>query len=212
MNELIAKLEAVFELPLPAKIGILVATFALVVVGYFFMFLSPVNEELTQLGENISKLQIDLVEKKGIVANLPKFEKEVDRLDVELAKALKELPDKKSIEQLLSRISDKARDAGLDIRLFKPRPEKMRDFYAEIPVEIKVTGTYHQVATFFDEVGHLARIVNVNQFEMSDPKASDNNLLLKTSAVATSFRFLEEGERSSSDSKRKKKRGRKRKT
>lgn len=200
------KLEAVLELPAHLKAGILVGSVALVVALYYFAIYSGVGEELAGLRGNIESMQREINEKKGIVAHLPRYEREVDRLDVELKKALTELPDKKSIEQLLARISDKARDAGLDIKLFQPMPEQLKDFYAEIPVEIKVSGTFHQVATFFDEVGHLSRIVNVNEFSIEEPKVDENQVFVNTSAVATSFRFLEESERPKKDEKKKRRR------
>jgi type IV pilus assembly protein PilO len=116
-----------------------------------------------------------------------------------LKKALAELPDNKEIPQLLEKVADKAKDAGLDVRLFVPKAEQRKDFYAEVPVQIEVGGGYHQVATFFDEVSHLERIVNINEFSMSDPERTDSGLVLKTSLVATSFRFLDESERPKED-------------
>lgn len=192
MNE---KLEQIFELPVQARIGIAVGLLAVIVALYAFVFYPEVGEALTANQERIQALQDEIAKNKGIAANLTKFEAAVKDLDVELYKALKELPDKKEIDNLLASVSDKARDAGLDIRLFQPMPEKLKDFYAEVPVQIEVIGSYHQVATFFDEVAHLERIVNVTSFDMVEPKYDEERIVLKTNAVATSFRFLEESER-----------------
>jgi type IV pilus assembly protein PilO len=202
------RLEGILELPNTAKAGIAVGTVVVLLGLYYFAFYASLGDEMTFVEEDISKLELEIAEKKGIAANLPRFTEEVARLDIELVKALKELPDKKSIEQLLARVSDKVRDAGLEIRLFQPMPEQRKDFYAEIPVEIQVSGTYHQVATFFDEVGHLSRIVNVNQFILKEPTVKENDVLLNTSVVATSYRFLEESERPKDDVKKKKRRRR----
>ncbi len=202
------RLEGILELPNTAKAGIAVGTVVVLLGLYYFLFYSSLGEEMTVIEEDIKKVELEIAEKKGIAANLPRFSEEVARLDIELVKALKELPDKKSIEQLLARVSDKVRDAGLEIRLFQPMPEQRKDFYAEIPVEIQVSGTYHQVATFFDEVGHLSRIVNVNQFILKEPTVKENDVLLNTSVVATSYRFLEESERPKEDGKKKRRRRR----
>ena len=175
------------------------------------MFYSPVEAELAELNTNIESLNTQIREKISIAANLEKFEKEVERLDVELKTALKELPDKKEIEQLLDKISDKARDTGLEISLFKPLGENVKDFYAEIPVQIEVGGTYHQIASFFDEVSHLPRIVNVQIYSMGKPKQTDKGVMLDTSLLATSFRFLDESERGGAEEGDKKSRKKKKK-
>ncbi len=206
MNE---RLEAIFELPSHYRLGILGATVAAILGGYYFLFYADLGLALEEHSEAISALELEIAQKSGIAANLPKFEREVEKLDVELKKALRELPDKKEIDLLLSRISDRARDAGLDIKLFEPQPEQLKDFYAEVPVAIEVTGNYHQVATFFDEVGRLKRIVNMDQFAISNPVLDEETMRLKTSATATSFRFLDESERPNLQDKKKKKRRRK---
>ena len=92
------------------------------------MFYAPVSEEVSELEKDIKGGKVEIAQKQAIVKNLPQFLKEVERLDVELKKALAELPDKKEIHQLLSRVSDRARDAGLEIRLFKPQAEHVRIF------------------------------------------------------------------------------------
>jgi len=112
-----------------------------------------------------------------------------------LKSALQELPDNREIPDLLSSISSLARDAGLAVPLFKTEPESFREFYAEVPVSISVEGTYHQIATFFDEVGHLPRIVNINQIIIREPRVGDSQVSVKSECVATTFRYLEETER-----------------
>ncbi len=189
------RIEKIFKLTFPAKIGILLGSLAVLASGYWYFFYSPLGVRLENVTAEMEKLKATVAEKRAIASNLDKFLAEVDRLDEELRKALLELPDKKEIPQLLERISDKARDAGLDVRLFRPQPEQMQDFYASVPVDIEVSGTYHQVASFFDEVGHMERIVNLGEFAMTDPKDSDTGKILHTTAVATSFRFVDESER-----------------
>lgn len=207
MNE---KVEEILELPLPLRLAIVGTAVVLIVLLYYFVYYAPIGEKMTETKNRIDALKIEIDKKVVMAENLPKFEAEVERLNVELNKALRELPDKKEIDSLLARISDRARDAGLEIRLFQPQAEQLKDFYAEVPVQIEVGGTYHQVASFFDEVAHLERIVNVDQFSMKDPKTADEGLLLNTSALATSFRFLDESERPKVEGGKKKGRKRKR--
>ncbi|MCB0323735.1 MAG: type 4a pilus biogenesis protein PilO [Bdellovibrionales bacterium] len=205
MNE---KVEELLELPAKIKAAIAGGVLVAIVGGYYSLFYTDLGVQITENQEQLESLRLEIAEKSGMVANLPKFEKEVEKLDAELAEALRELPDKREIDLLLSRVSDKARDAGLDIKLFEPQGEQLKDFYAAVPVNIEVTGSYHQVAAFFDEVAKLERIVNVDQFTLEKPTMKEGQMNLKTSATATSFRFLDESERPKADDKKDKKRRR----
>ena len=192
MNE---KIDQLIDAPIAVRAMVVGGVAALLVGIYWLMFFSATQEELSALEADTKRIQTEVSEKQRIAANLPKFEKEVERLDVELKKALTELPDQKEIPQLLEKIADKAKDSGLDVQLFRPKTEQRKDFYAEVPVEIEVAGGFHQVATFFDEVSRLERIVNIDSVSMTDPKMTDSGRILKTALVATSFRFLDEKER-----------------
>ena len=112
-----------------------------------------------------------------------------------LKKAVAQLPDRKEIPELLSSISSKASGAGLEILIFRPKAETALDFYAEIPVDIVVRGGFHNVVTFFDEVGRLNRLVNIKNIEMRNPKVIDGRMSVQTSTQAITFRFLDEAER-----------------
>jgi type IV pilus assembly protein PilO len=117
-------------------------------------------------------------------------------LDGDLKRAIAQLPDTKEIPDLLSTISSLAREAGLEIIQFKQRPEQYQEFYAAVPVDILVRGAYHQVASFFDQVGRMARIVNVTDVGMKSPqRPQGDSVPLDTSCVAVTFRFLDEAER-----------------
>lgn len=206
MNEHVTRL---LEAPVYARLGALAGMVAVVGGIYYTTVFSDMGTEIASVNGEIEKLTVELSQKTAIANSLPRFEREVERLDVELKRALAELPDKTEIPQLLERISDKARDAGLTVSVFKPQAGEMKDFYAEIPIQIEVSGGYHQVATFFDEVGHLERIVNVDQIGFSEPKKTEDGMLLKTTILATSFRFLDESERPKEDNKKKARKRRK---
>lgn len=192
------RLEQVFESSAQTKLGILFGSIVVIAGIYYFTFYSPIaqrSEELDAKIEGPKGLRATVMEKEGIARNLDVYEKEVDELDEQLSIALKELPDKREIYLFLDSISDKARNSGLEVPLFQPQPEQKKDFYAEVPVQIAVRGTYHQMATFFDEVGHLERIVNIDNFIMGQPIHDKDKIQLTTSLTATTFRFLEESER-----------------
>ena len=114
------------------------------------------------------------------------------------------LPDKKEIPTLIDGISQAAQDAGLDILVFTPKPEVRKEFYAEVPISIKVSGDYHNVAVFFDMIAGLPRIVNVSDIAMAPPKGKDDEELT-TSCTAVVYRFVEPEKNSDAGKKKKKK-------
>jgi type IV pilus assembly protein PilO len=109
--------------------------------------------------------------------------------------AASQLPDSKEIPDLLSTLSAKAREAGLEIILFRPRAENLQDFYAEIPVDIVVRGGFYNAAQFFEQVGRLNRPVNIDNIDLKNPKISGDRVELEISSLATTYRFLDETER-----------------
>jgi len=192
------KLERIFETSAQIKLGILGGSVAVLAGAYYFMFYSSVSTEIEELRAKLDGpkgLRTQVIEKEGIARNLDVYEKEVEILDDQLNLALRELPDKREIALFLDSISDKARNSGLEVPLFQPQPEQKREFYAEVPVQIAVRGTFHQVATFFDEVGHLERVVNIDRFSIGQPIPEKERIQLTTNLTATTFRFLEESER-----------------
>jgi type IV pilus assembly protein PilO len=203
-------LQSILERPLSQRIGILVAVIGAVSFGFWSLFYSPKLTENAELSEKLESLEVSVANEQRLAMNLEKFRKEVKDLDVKLKFVLQELPDSKEIPELLTQISNLARDAGLEEGLFKTKPELYREFYAEVPIEISVLGTFHQVATFFDEVGNAPRIVNISQIDMREPKIKDSEVRVKVGCVATTFRYLDESERVKQVDKGQDKRKRKR--
>ncbi|MBL7661991.1 type 4a pilus biogenesis protein PilO [bacterium] len=198
------KLQRILELPELYKLGIFLVTVCGLGSLLWFVLVGPELEKTKELKsaiEGSTGLRASLAKEELIAKNLDVYRKEVVELEVELKKALAELPDKREIDALLAQISNVGRDAGLEMRVFKPREEDKLDYYASVPVEMEVTGTYHQIASFFDEVGHMNRIVNLHDFTMtgdrSGKKSRDEEQMtsVRASVIATTFRFLEESER-----------------
>ena len=183
--------ESLKKLPLKQKAYILVGVLGLIAGLYWYLLYSPKSAELKELNAKFDKLQIELNESKTIAADLPRFKAEVARLNDELSKALLELPDKKEIPSLLTDISKRGVESGLEFMRFKPLNEVPAGFYAKVPVEISVKGTYHEVATFFDKVSKLSRIVNITDINMSGAKEEGGRVVLSTSCLATTYRFVE---------------------
>lgn len=192
MNPIIEK---VIEKPLGQRLMIWVGSLLFIALIYWSYFHKSVARDLEKVQTEVEKLESEKTNELRLSRNLKKFKEEVAKLDVQLKFALKQLPDAREIPDLLSSISNLARDSGLEVSLFKTRPEIIKDFYAEVPVEVSLGGNFHQVLSFFDEVGHLNRIVNISDIELKEPKATEGSLLVKTACVATTFRYLDEKER-----------------
>ena len=188
-------LNRILDLPQQQKIGALAGLIIALLLLDYFLFYSPRSDEISKLSQEIENNRNEREKKKKEVANIPKLKEQMRQLDGMLKEAVAQLPDRKEIPDLLSSISTKVKESGLDILLFRPRGESIQDFYAEIPVDIVVRGGFHNVVTFFDEVGRLNRLVNINNIELKNPKPSGDQVIMEASTMATTFRFLDEGER-----------------
>ncbi len=191
MNEI---LDNLLERPAKQKLGILIVTIILLSALYYSFLYSPQADQLAKLSDSVEIAQNEKKVKTQKSANLLRLRKDLQQLDAELRKAVAQLPDKKEIAELLSGISAKAQQVGLDVLLFRPRPEAFQDFYAEVPVDITVKGSFHNTVSFFDEVGRLNRLVNIDNIGFK-PTVNGDNIVLETTSVATAFRFLDDAER-----------------
>jgi type IV pilus assembly protein PilO len=186
------QIEKVLKLPLYQRCAILAVLMVLVVVGFVYSMYFPEQEELQRLVEQSQKLETKLVEDRRIASNLPKFKEEYEKMNEQLGLALTELPNDKEIPGLLSSIASLAKDNGLDVIRFKPGQERPSGFYAEVPIELKLTGSFDQFATFSQAIGDLSRIVNLNNLTMGSPKTADGKTNLSIDCLAVTYRFIEE--------------------
>ena len=192
MNQLI---DNILERPKLQKIGILAATIILLAALYYSFLYSPRSDEMAKLADSVEIARNEKTAKQQKAANLPRLKKDIQQLEMELTKAVAQLPNKKEIADLLRTISAKALQSGLDVLLFRPRAEAFQEFYAEVPVDITVKGSFHNTVGFFDEVGRLNRLVNIDNIGFKNPTITGDNVILETTSVATAFRFLDDAER-----------------
>lgn len=190
-----ALLERILDLPPRQRVVLVVGSVALLFFAYAHFLYWPRSALLTEKEQQRDQLHSDRNRMAAMVANLERARTEVAQLDGDLRKAVAQLPDTKEIPDLLSNVSSLGRESGLEILQFKQRPEQYEDFYAAVPVDILVRGTYHQVAAFFDKVGRMARIVNVTNVAIKSPPKMEDAVILDTSCAAVTFRFLDEAER-----------------
>jgi type IV pilus assembly protein PilO len=182
------------RLSVPKKIVLLIFIVGIIGAVYYFVFYTKLEEELVQRKGKLDKVLSERASLKAIADDLENYKEQVEKLRIRFKEALQQLPDSKEIDSLLSSVNKKGEESGLDFLLFKPLPEIPREFYAEVPVKIIVTGTYLDVATFFYRISNLKRIINVTNISMTSPTEINGKISLTTSCVATTFKFLKSSE------------------
>jgi type IV pilus assembly protein PilO len=187
------KLDKVLKLPKAVRFGILAGIGALICTGYYFGFYQESSLELDRLRGEEANLQRKLSEVRLIAGNIVAFETEIDGLKIKLKKALRQLPNEKQLEVLLTDISNLGKTAGVEIRSFVRKEEIFHDFYAEVPIAIQLDGEYHDIGKFFELLSKLKRIVNMGTLKIVVAKESLDSTRLKVTGVATTFRFIGAG-------------------
>ncbi len=189
-----------------------IAILALPVLLFMFLFVSPKKKEIQGLNQTKSGLEQEIGKAKAVAARLDDHKAEMTRTEKKFENASLLLPQKKEIPSLLTNVSGQATASGLDILSFKPQSERLKDFYAEIPVSISVKGPYHDVGVFLDKVSKLERIVTAENIVMGSPSNEDGEMLLSTKLSIVTYRFIEPGEKTDKNAAAKgnKKKGRRR--
>jgi type IV pilus assembly protein PilO len=180
--------EFIEKLPKTQRIALCAGVFVLVVGLFGWLSIYPEFSDIQRLKTEVEDLDRTLTIAKRKAGQLDKYRKMLEKDQAALNIAKKALPEKKEIPSLLTGISRAGKTAGLEFYLFAPLPEVKREFYAEIPVGIKVKGTYHNMAVFFDKVSRLFRVVNITDIVMQKDKSRN---ILDTSCKAITYRFLE---------------------
>jgi type IV pilus assembly protein PilO len=158
------------------------------VLGYYYIY-KPRNGKIMVIEPEIKKLKKTLRENLEITKGIKDIEEELKKIENRLSEAQAQLPTEKEIPNLLTKISDLGSMVGLEFVLFQPKPEIPKDFYNEVPIDIRIKGSYHTVAQFFDMIAHLPRIVNISNIAMRNPHLEKGIIILETSCLATTFRF-----------------------
>ncbi len=187
-----ARVEKIINLPVYQRVLIVVVTMILLAAGFYFLLFQAQQEEHTNAVRRLESANSQYAKNQRLAKNLPIYKAEYERLQEQLKLALNELPDKKEIPTLLTNIGKLAKDQGLDILRFKPLGESPRGFYAEVPVELKMSGSYHDVALFFDTVGKMSRIVNIEKLKLGGAKRETGKTTLSIECRAITYRFVEE--------------------
>ena len=192
MNDL---LDRILNLPKHQKIGLLAIVILLLLVFDYVSVYSSYSYQIANLEQGVIDAKRERDKKRALIANRPQLEAQLALATGLHKEVMAQLPDRKEIPDLLTSISNRAREVGLEVLLFRPRPEVNQEFYAEVPVDVVVRGKFHDAVSFFDEVGRLSRLVNLNNIEIKNPKPSGDQVTLDTTTLMTAFRFLDDAER-----------------
>jgi len=184
------KLEKLAKIPKPIRLTVVTVVLVAIAAGYWWVSYKPAREERTALTLRAQELQRELNNARSIASNVPAFEAEVAELERDLDLALTQLPNRKQFEDLLQDISTAGKKVGVAIKSIDRDKEVRRDFYAEVPFDLELEGSYHDLARFFEMVASLPRIVNVGGLNIEVAKESQQATRLRVKGRATTFRFL----------------------
>jgi len=183
-----------------AKAGAVVILCGAVLGAGFWLDTRGQLDELEAMQKKERELKTDFETKQHKAANLAVYREQMDEMKRSFGTMLRQLPSKTEIAELLVDISQTGLSNGLEFELFKPDAEKPAEFYAELPIKIKVTGNYHEFGSFVSGVAQLPRIVTLHDITISpggknDPKAPKNDTgeTLTMDLTAKTYRYLEEG-------------------
>ena len=171
---------------LAVMVGLLVAT-----LGAFWWFdWQEQADTLAQREQEETQLRESWVSKKKLAVNLDEHRRQLTEIDTQFGALLKQLPNRAEMDSLLSDINQAGLGRGLQFELFKPGSNVVKEFYAEMPIDIRVTGAYHELGEFVSDVARMPRIVTLNNVAIN----ADKDGRLKLEAKAITYRYLDEGE------------------
>ncbi|HZY15212.1 MAG TPA: type 4a pilus biogenesis protein PilO [Ramlibacter sp.] len=176
--------------PLVPKLALCLAVTVAIVVALWFAWLTNSADELTQEQQREQTLRQDYTKKLTQAVNLDALRKQREEVQTYVTQLEKQLPSKAEMDALLSDINQAGLGRSLTFDLFRPGQVSVKEYYAELPIAVRVSGRYHDIGSFASDVAHLSRIVTLNNLNIAQPK--DGNLTLE--ATAKTFRYLDPDE------------------
>lgn len=177
--------------PLAIKIAAIVIVSVSVLVAGYFLDTEGQLLELAALEEKEVGLKEDFKVKQNKAVNLALYKEQMAEMERSFGAMLRQLPSKTEVAELLVDISQTGLASGLEFQLFKPQAEIKAEFYAELPIQLRVNGKYHEFGKFVSEVAALPRIVTMQEISIK-PGTGGDDLIME--AVAKTYRYLDDGE------------------
>jgi len=177
--------------PWPIKAGAFILIFIAIQLAAGFFLWKDQNDQIEKGRQDVAKQKETFLEKKRLAVNLEAYKQQRAEIEQSFGALLKQLPNKSEMDALLIDINQAGLGRGLAFELFKPsEKENFTEFYAELPVNIKVTGNYHDLGAFASDVAKMPRIVLLTDLKLDPPKDG----VLSMEAVAKTYRYLDEEE------------------
>jgi type IV pilus assembly protein PilO len=191
MKEYIEKFaELVEKLHILYRILIATGFIVVFVITYLFLFIMPQFEEIESLQDKNKNLQDQLTRSKLQSLKLEPTKKLAADAEKRFDLERRVLPENEEIRRLLESVARLKQESGLTFTLFKPEEEIVKDFYAEIPISMKLTGHFHNVGVFFDKLSKLSRLVHVNNFKVTHSESPDDFSLVEVTCQAITYQFI----------------------
>jgi type IV pilus assembly protein PilO len=178
--------------PMLPKIASWIALIVAVVVAGWFVLLQSADEELQAERDKEPRLKQDYRSKLAQAVNLDELRKQKTQVEEYVTQLEKQLPGKAEMDALLSDINQAGLGRGLQFELFRPGAVVVKEYYAELPISIKVTGRYHDIGSFAADVANLSRIVTLHNMIITTPQNSGGTLVMD--ATARTYRYLDSNE------------------
>ena len=159
--------DPIVNLPKAAKLGLGFGGLAVIAVAVYMLLVAPTQERTAKLQTELQKVEDEVKQNRAVLASLEMFKRQAADLEKQLSLLTLKLPTDKEMPPLYRTVSDLAFQAGLAVMLFQPRDAQVRDYYSQIPITITAEGGYHELATFFDRLSALPRVVNVEGWKVT---------------------------------------------
>ena len=179
--------------PLAPRIASLFGVLVLILLAGWYIWWDGQLETLSQRQQDELKLKDEFVAKKTQAVNRELYVQQLNEIDRSFGALLKQLPQKSEVESLLVEINQSGMGRGLQFELFKPGAEIGQDFYAELPITVRLTGSYHDFGAFAGDIAKLSRIVTLNNISITPSQPSKDGTLV-LDAITKTFRYLDEEE------------------
>ncbi len=182
------------SLPMPVKLVLLSILFLILLgLGYWFLW-SPEIDEFDQAKAKEEELRQVFMTKKAQAVKVEAYKQQMIDIEKTFGALLKQLPDKSQMDGLLTDINQAGLGRGLEFDLFKPGSETVADFYAEMPIQIKIKGNYHDIGAFATDISKLSRIVTLNDLAIAPLNKDGKDNILTLEATAKTYRYLDSSE------------------
>jgi len=190
---------ALNKLPLIARIGVGAGVVLLTGVAYFVLFYGDIESSIKAAQNQEQQLRTDLADARKNEFAYQKDLAELTDRQQRQRELNKVLPVETEYPAFLSAVQSVANVSGIGLTSWTPQPEVNEQFYARVPMKVTLVGRYHQVAKFFYGVGQLDRIINMENISLTEPKVQGDDVVVKTEALATAFRSVEDAKATPAD-------------